>query len=62
MEERLEGGCKKRGGMGNSTATRRRVSQIDSKIYGVRREKREEGFSHERRDYIANNSKARDSL
>lgn len=49
-------GAVKRGWATSTAASRRRVSRIDSKIYGVKREKGK--FSRvreERRDYIANN-------
>lgn len=47
MEEQLEGVCKT--GVGDSAATCRRVSRIDSKIYDVRRKRGEEAeLSRER--------------
>lgn len=52
MEEQLEGDCKSLAGKREiQLASCRRVSRIDSKIYGVKREKRSE-----RRDYIAYNA------
>lgn len=52
MEEQLEGSCKK--GMGDSTATYRRIWRIDSKIYDMRREREVLSCEKERdaRDYI----------